>query len=78
MEYSFDPVDHDCYHFNFPESELKYCRFGGRQGQERINELDLGFVDPSGGPFISIGYKIDGREVKNISYIKDKIFLYVF
>jgi hypothetical protein len=26
----------------------------------------LGFVDPSGGPFISIGYKIDGRPVKRI------------
>ena len=32
-----------------------YFRFGGKEGQENIDYNELGFVDPSGGPFIAIG-----------------------
>lgn len=32
-----------------------YLRFGGIEGEETINYNNLGFVDPSGGPFIGIG-----------------------
>ncbi len=49
------------------KGELKYWRFGGREGQERMDMSNLGFVDPSGGPFIQLGMSIEGREIKNIS-----------
>jgi len=32
-----------------------YFRFGSLEGQEAVNYNELGFVDPSGGPFIGIG-----------------------
>lgn len=48
--------------------DLDHWRFGGR---------DLGFVDPSGGPFISIGYEINGRKVTNIAVNSEGIFFTV-
>jgi hypothetical protein len=63
-EYSFEAVDANTYTI---VGELKYWRFGGKEGQPRMDMSDLGFVDPSGGPFISVGMKIEGREITNIS-----------
>ena len=47
--------------------DLKYWRYGGREGQQQMDMNDIGFVDPSGGPFISIGDIIEGRRVVRIS-----------
>jgi hypothetical protein len=63
-EYWFKQLTEDTYAVC---GDLKYWRYGGKEGQEGINELDLGFVDPSGGPFITAGYKINGRTVTQIS-----------
>jgi hypothetical protein len=46
--------------------DLKYWRYGGREGQQQMDMSDIGFVDPSGGPFISIGDIIEGRRVVRI------------
>jgi hypothetical protein len=46
--------------------ELKFWRFGGREGQEGVDMSNLGFVDPSGGPFIQVGMNIEGREIVRI------------
>lgn len=46
--------------------DLKYWRYGGREGQQKMDMNDIGFVDPSGGPFISIGDIIEGRRVTRI------------
>lgn len=67
-EYSFEAVDANTYRL---VGELKYWRFGGKEGQESIDMNDLGFADPSGGPFISMGYQIEGRKVINISAAGD-------
>lgn len=57
------------------EGDLKYWRFGGKEGQETIDDSDLGFVDPSGGPFISVGhYEIEGRKVKRIRAVLESVF----
>ena len=58
------------------KGELEYWRFGGREGVE-MDMNNLGFVDPSGGPFISIGYEIEGRKVTNIASTKDGIIFTV-
>ena len=46
--------------------DLKYWRYGGREGQQQMDMNDIGFVDPSGGPFISIGDIIESRRVVRI------------
>ena len=63
-EYTFNKVNENAYTI---VGNLKYWRFGGREGQERMDLSNLGFVDPSGGPFIQVGMAIEGRTIKNIS-----------
>jgi hypothetical protein len=73
-EYRFEKVNDNTYTI---KGDLNYWRFGGKEGQEGIDDNDLGFVDPSGGPFISIGYMIEGRPVKRISSVNGEIFFEV-
>jgi hypothetical protein len=40
-------------------------RFGGKEGQDGIDRTDLGFFDPSGGPFVAVGSKIYSDEIHN-------------
>ena len=51
------------------EGDLAYWRFGGKEGQEGLNYEDLGFVDPSGGPFIEVGMEINGKTIKRIAAV---------
>ena len=72
-EYHFEKLDDNTYTI---KGELEYWRFGGREGVE-MDLNNLGFVDPSGGPFISIGYEIEGHKVTNIASTKDGIIFTV-
>jgi len=65
VEYCFVKYDDNLYRFNMDESSMKYMRFGGREYQEEIDLNDLGFFDPSGGPFVAIGSKIYWDEIHN-------------
>ncbi len=67
-EYSFAPVDENTYTI---KGDLKYWRFGGKEGQSQMDFSDLGFVDPSGGPFIGVGMKIEGRKITRIRAVGD-------
>ncbi len=73
-EYHFELVDTNLYTI---VGDLKYWRYGGQDGQEFIDYGNLGFVDPSGGPFISVGYMIDGRKVVRIAVAAEKIYFEV-
>lgn len=73
-EYSFEKVAENTYKI---VGELSYWRFGGKEGQEGVDTSDLGFVDPSGGPFIAPGYVIEGRKVVRISAKGEDIFFEV-
>jgi hypothetical protein len=73
-EYIFEKVGENTYTI---KGDLNYWRFGGKEGQQGIDDNDLGFVDPSGGPFISMGYMIEGRAVKRISLAGDEILFEV-
>lgn len=47
----------------------------------RVSENDdnsINFIDPEGGPLISIGYKIDGMEVVGIKYVAGKGYVLSF
>ena len=63
VEYSFVKYDDNLYRFNMDEEQMKYMRFGGKEGQESINFEDLGMFDPSGGPYVAIGSKIYWDEI---------------
>lgn len=73
-EYHFEKVADDLYTI---EGELDYWRFGGKEGTEGIDRNDLGFADPSGGPFLSAGYEINGKKVSRIYLANEKIHLEV-
>ena len=74
VEYSFEKVADNTYTI---VGELKYWRYGGREGQSGIDFTDLGFVDPSGGPFIQIGTKIEGRVINRIRAEGEQLFFEV-
>ena len=57
VEYSFTRVEDHMYRFNIAESEMSVMRMGSREEAE-IDMEDLGFFDPSGGPFVEVGSKI--------------------
>jgi hypothetical protein len=63
VEYTFVKYDDNLYRFNMAEEEMNYMRMGGREGQEEIDMNDLGFFDPSGGPYVAIGSKIYWDEI---------------
>jgi len=73
-EYWFEKLDEDTYVIR---GDLKYWRFGGQEGESGIDSNNLGFVDPSGGPFISKGHMIEGRSVSNISSVDEEIYFKV-
>ena len=62
-QYSFEKVSDNAYTI---VGDLKYWRYGGQEGQEQLDFADLGFVDPSGGPFIELGMSIEGRKIVRI------------
>ncbi len=74
-EYRFEKISENVYTIR---GDLKHWRYGGRIGQDQLDFSDLGFVDPSGGPFIELGMLIDGRRVVKISVVaNDDIYFEV-
>ena len=63
VEYTFVKYYDKLYRFNMSEEGMKYSRYGGKEGQDGIDRTDLGFFDPSGGPFVAIGSKIYWDEI---------------
>jgi len=73
-EYEFVAVDNNTYRIT---GDLKYWRYGGQEGDAGVDLNNLGFADPSGGPFIATGYMIEGRPVTRIRVVDDQILLEV-
>ena len=63
VEYWFVPVADNLYRFDMKKRDQVLMRCGGKEGQEGINRNDLGFFDPSGGPYVAIGSKIYWDEI---------------
>ena len=66
-QYWFEKVSPTMYRFVMEGDSMKYCRTGGKEGQESIDPSDLGMFDPSGGPYIGLGTKVDDKPVVAIS-----------
>lgn len=78
VEYNFKKISENTYLFDFPKEEMQYCRYGGMEGQNTIDFKALGFIDPSGGPFIGLGDKFKGQEIVRIFIGEDdKVYLEV-
>jgi hypothetical protein len=73
-EYAFEKIDENTYTI---VGDLKYWRYGGKEGQDQMDFNDLGFVDPSGGPFIATGHVIEGRKVNRIRAMGEQLFFEV-
>ena len=67
VEYSFLRIGENLFQFEMDEESMKYCRFGGKEGQERVDYDDLGMFDPSGGPFVDCGGTIFHDETNDKS-----------
>ena len=66
-QYWFEKVSPSTYKFVMEGDSLKYCRYGGKEGVEGIDTSDLGMFDPSGGPYITLGTKVDGKPIVKIA-----------
>ena len=74
VEYHYEKVGDNTFKFVMKESGMQYMRVGGREGQNQIDMNDLGFFDPSGGPFVGIGSKIESGTVTRIMRTDEGIF----
>lgn len=73
-EYNFEKIGENLYTIT---GDLKHWRLLGKENQTKVDYSDLGAIDPSGGPYISSGFKIGNQKVKKISMDKDKdLFLF--
>ena len=70
-EYHFEQINDNTYTI---KGELSYWRFGAREGQDQMDMTNLGFVDPSGGPFIQLGDHIGERKIVRIAAEGNIIF----
>ena len=66
-QYWFEKVSSTTYRFVMEGDSMKYCRTGGKEGVEGIDTSNLGMFDPSGGPYVGLGIKIDNRPIKKIA-----------
>ena len=68
VEYRFEEISPGIYTI---QGDLRYWRFGGKDGTSGVDMTDLGFVDPSGGPFLAVGGEIEGHRIRRISVITE-------
>lgn len=62
-EYHWEKLNDNEYKFVMEGDSMKYCRIGGKEGQEKLDPNDLGMFDGSGGPFVEVGGKIYWNEI---------------
>lgn len=74
----------EIYHFELVEPNVykyvgntSYCRMGALEGQDGIDYNNLGFFDPSGGPFVAVGDMLNGQQIVKIASTQDGIYITV-
>lgn len=69
VAYTFEKLS-EC-EYLFKIEDFGYGRMGGLPGQDSVDMSDLGMFDPSGGPYVALGTKVDGREIVRIGNAED-------
>lgn len=64
--YTFSILEDLKYLFVMSGESMEYGRLGGKDGEEGVNHNDLGMFDPSGGPYVALGTKINGKPIVHI------------
>ena len=64
--YTFSILEDLRYLFVMSGDSMKYARFGGLEGQEKVDHQNLGMFDPSGGPYVALGMEINDRKITHI------------
>lgn len=72
--YWFEPIGKDLVVL---KGDLTNWRFGGKAGQVKLDTSDLGFVDPSGGPWLAVGGTVEGRDIVKIELKDEQILLHL-
>ena len=70
-EYHWEKLNDKEYKFVMEGDSLKYCRYGGKEGQSGIDMNDLGMFDPSGGPYVSLGSLLAGGIITHIRHTEE-------
>jgi len=52
---------------------MKWCRYGGNEGDESVDTSNLGMFDPSGGPYVTLGMTINDKPITKLSVTLDSI-----
>ena len=73
--YMWEAVDDNVYKFVMDEKAIKFCRYGGKEGDTEVDITDLGMFDPSGGPYVCLGMEIDGKPITRIYLEVDKMYV---
>lgn len=66
-QFWFEKVSPTTYKFVMEGTSMEYHRYGGKDGEQGINKSDLGMFDPSGGPYICLGTKVDNKPIVKIA-----------
>lgn len=64
--YTWTKLSENVYEFTMEGDSMQYCRYGGKEGVEGIDDQDLDMFDPSGGPYVCLSMKIDDKEIKRL------------
>ena len=76
-EYTWVILGEGKYQFRCTGDSMKYCRFGGKEGQNDLDFNDLGMFDPSGGPYVTLEMEIDNQPITKMWIDEDNNELYV-
>jgi len=73
--YTWIKVSENIYEFTIDGDSMKWCRYGGKEGNESVDTSNLGMFDPSGGPYVCLGMEIDGKPITRIYSEVDKMYV---
>jgi hypothetical protein len=67
-EWCWEKQENNIYKFIMTGTSMEFCRYGGIEGVSGIDKQNLGMFDPSGGPYISLGQMLEGKEIVRLRH----------
>lgn len=60
-----EDIGNDSYQLHGPDESFSYMRIGFNNNVGTSDYTDINFIDPDGGPFLSVGSKLDNNLIIN-------------